>query len=52
MATIADLLDILARPERITAIIGDELDGHQAAVRRPAAFRDGDEHRRDQSSKT
>ena len=25
MATIADLLDILARPERITAIIGDEL---------------------------
>ncbi|MBB5217112.1 DNA gyrase subunit A [Parapusillimonas granuli] len=25
MATIADLLDILARPQRITAIIGDEL---------------------------
>jgi DNA gyrase subunit A len=25
MATIADLLDILARPERVTAIIGDEL---------------------------
>jgi len=30
MAQIADLLDILARPERITAIIGDELAAVQA----------------------
>ena len=27
MAQIADLLDILAKPARITQIIGDELDG-------------------------
>ncbi len=33
MATIADLLDILAKPERVTAIIGDELAAHQAGVR-------------------
>jgi DNA gyrase subunit A len=43
MDVIADLLDILARPERITQIIGDELRAHQAAVRRPASLRDGDE---------
>ena len=30
MAQIADLLDILARPERITAIIGDELEAVRA----------------------
>jgi len=30
MAQIADLLDILARPERITAIIGDELNAVKA----------------------
>ncbi|CAM5211803.1 DNA gyrase subunit A OS=Castellaniella defragrans (strain DSM / CCUG 39792 / 65Phen) OX=1437824 GN=gyrA PE=3 SV=1 [Castellaniella denitrificans] len=30
METIADLLDILARPERVTAIIGDELQAIRA----------------------
>ena len=40
MTTIADLLDILAKPERITAIIGDELTADQGAVRRQAPQRD------------
>ena len=36
MAQIVDLLDILAKPARITAIIGDELTGDPRAVRRRA----------------
>jgi DNA gyrase subunit A len=36
MDTIADLLDILARPERITAIIGDELQAVRAEFSDPA----------------
>ncbi|MFT0533325.1 DNA gyrase subunit A [Castellaniella hirudinis] len=35
MDTIADLLDILARPERITAIIGDELQAIRAEFSAP-----------------
>ena len=36
MDTIADLLDILARPDRITAIIGDELQAVRAEFSDPA----------------
>ena len=55
MAQIADLLDILAKPERVTTIIADELAALQAGVRpdqaRRAAQRDraqraGPRHRR------
>ena len=40
MERIADLLDILANPARITTIIGEELAEIKAAVRRQAAQRD------------
>ena len=44
MTQIADLLDILDKPARITAIIGGRAEGHQGSVRRRAAQRD--RHRR------
>ena len=40
LATIADLKDILARPERVTAILKAELAARQGAVRQPAPDRD------------
>ena len=40
IAAIEDLLDILAKPERVTQIIADELAGDQARVRRRAPQRD------------
>ena len=39
MAEIDDLLDILAKPERVSTIIGDELAAHQAGVRPDQARR-------------
>ena len=45
MEKIADLLDILAKPERITQIIGDELAEVKARVRRQAPQRDRRERR-------
>ena len=40
MAQIVDLIDILAKPARVTAIVGDELAGDQDRVRRRAALGD------------
>ena len=46
MDKIADLLDILAKPERMTQIIGDELVAIKIAVRRQAPQRDRHAHAR------
>ena len=46
MAQIADLLDILARPERITAIIVDELAPIKQRIRRRAPLEDRAERHR------